>query len=236
MRTWILLMLSGAGAAVAAPRDPAYPEGVQVRFGNLYWVGAHTLSPRVVNGQLLAPPAEACDLLGLTSELDGNTLKATRRTEPLTQRTFTVSRLYDEAIPMTPFAPLVKFAGQEVHWDSQKKLASVSGGVKELGWRYRFPSPATAQVDTYLGPLRASQTQPKSGQPDVQQIVFADEPLKNVTFYSKVTGGMRMNGEFTPSTPDHPNNWQPCNAQNPKVCELPVPRDALWVLAYLSKS
>lgn len=224
-----------ATLACAAPRDPAYPEPVQVRFGNLYWVGAKTLLPRVVNGQVLAPPVEACDLLGLTCELNNENLKATRQVEPFTEQTFPVSRLYNEHLPMTPLAPLAKFAGQSVSWDGRKKLAVVSGGTGSLGWRYAFPSPATAQANTYLGPLRASQTRPNTGQPDVGQIVFAEAPLKNVTFYSKVTGGLRMTGEFTPSTSDNPNRGEPCNRENPKVCELPVPRDALWTLAYLSK-
>lgn len=234
MRLPLLALLSGLTVA-AAPRDPAYPENVQVRFGNLYWVGAQTLLPRVVGGQMLSPPLETCDLLGLTCELSSETLRATRMTEASTGQTFNVTRLYDGKIPMVSLAALVKLAGQDIVWDGANKLAVVSGGQGSAGWRYAFPSPAPAQAVPYLGALRASQTLPKAGEPNVQQIVFAGEPLKNVTIYSKVTGAMRMIGEFTPSTPDNPNKTQACNAQNPKVCELPVPRDALWTLAYLSK-
>lgn len=231
-RPLLLLMLSAV--ASAAPHDPALPESVQVRFGNLYWVGAKTLLPRVVNGAVLAPPLEACDLLGLTCVLSGNTLKATRQTGPAADQTFALSLLYDQNIPMTALAPLVKFAGQNITWDKQNKLAQVSGGSQSLGWR-SAPSPATAQTNTYLGPVRASQTPPKTGQPNVQQLIFAEEPLKNATFYSKVAGGLRLIGEFVPSTPDNPNHTPACHADHPNVCELPVPRDALWTLAYLSR-
>lgn len=225
MRKLIMLGLSFTALASAAPRDPAYPEQVQVRFGNFHWVGAQTLLPRVVNGQMLAPPTEACDLLGLTCTLNDANLSVGGQTVP-------VVRLYTERIPMVALAPLVRLAGQTIYWNQATKIATISGGSGGQGWRAVDQMVKVSENQTvYLGALRASRTAPKTGQPAVQQIIFADSPLAEVTFFSKTSAALTVVGSLNPSTPDNPNKAGACHADNPKVCELPVPRDALWVLA-----
>lgn len=219
-----LLGLCWMSLASAAPRDPAYPEQGKVRFGNLHWVGAQTLLPRVVNGQMLAPPTETCDLLGLSCTLNDANLSVNGQELPIV-------RLYAERLPMVALAPLVKLAGQSIGWNQAAKVATISGGTGSKGWRAVDQMVKVAASQTvYLGPLRASQTAPKTGQPAVQQIIFADSPLGEVTFFSKTPDALTVVGSLNPSTPDNPNKAQPCHADNPKVCELPVPRSALWVL------
>lgn len=225
MRKLMLLGLCFTALASAAPRDPAYPEQVQVRFENLSWVGTQTLLPRVVNGQMLAPPTEACDLLGLSCTLNDANLSVSGQTVP-------VVRLYTERIPMVALAPLVRLAGQSIGWNQAAKVATISGGTGSKGWRAVSAMFKTApEANIYLGPLRSSRAAPKTGQPAVQQIIFADLPLGEVTMFSKTPNALTVVGSLNPSTPDNPNGPQPCHADNPKVCELPVPRAALWVLA-----
>lgn len=216
--------------AQAAPRDPAYPENVQVAFGGLYWVDAQTLLPRLVNGQILAPPTETCDLLGLKCILNDATLSVSGQELP-------VVRLYAERVPMVPLAPLVRLAGQSIGWNNAAKYAAIYGGMGSQGWRALNAQvvPVLDTQNVYHGPLRASRTAPKPGQPTVQQIIFADSPLKDVTLFSKTPNTLTTVGSLTPSTPDNPNKAQPCHPENPKVCELPVPRDALWVLGFLTR-
>lgn len=223
--TWMALGL--LGAAQATP-DTTYPLAVNVRFGSLYWVKAKTATPRIKDGRVLVPLLEACNLLALKCEPDGAAYAVNGQRLPIIQE-------LDNPITLIPLMTLTKLAGQTVTWDSGSKTAVVSGGTGTMGWRQmqneisERTSPGAA---FYRGPLKSSFEAIRPGVPTVPLSVYAAQPLDQMTLFSRWENQTSIVGSLTSSTPDIPNTFKGC--QGKTTCTLSAPRDALWVLAYLT--
>ncbi len=220
----VALLAGIAGTCAGASVQAAQPQPVLVRFENLAWVGAKTVMPQIVAGQMHVPPAEACDLLGLDCVLNGTKLSVGG--QPLKVVYLTMREQV-----LTPLAPLAKLAGQTVSWDAKTRTATVSGGSGSKGWRYALDYLGQPQ-NVYSGPLQTSRAAPQLGKPTVVQTVVAQSPLNELSYFSKRAGSLNIVGAQMPATPDNPNKWPGCGGK--LTCSLPVPRDALWVLALVT--
>lgn len=227
MRKTAILIVLAAFTALAGKTpenfNPSNP--VLVRFENLYWVGAKSGLPHVVAGQIMAPAEETCDLLGLPCILTEQEARISTQTTgvPLTQGADDVAWL--------PLARLAKQAGLGVSWDTASKTATLTGGSGSKGWRSALDYVGQPQ-NVYAGPLQTARAAPKFGQPSVTQTIIATVPLQDLTYFSKTASSLNIVGAQVPSTPDVPNRFPGCGGKT--TCSLPVPRDALWVLALVT--
>ncbi|WP_291423621.1 hypothetical protein [Deinococcus sp.] len=233
-RSWLaqIALLAGAAAtwAAGAPAQAAQPQPVRVRFEHLAWVGAKTVMPQLASGQVLVPPAEACDLLGLDCAVGKDSVSVGGQTLRLIPALVTEPNI-TQTFKLTSLAPLIKLSGQNLNWDAKTRTATVSGGSGSKGWRYALDYLGRPQ-HVYSGPLQASRAALQLGKPTVAQSVTASAPLDQLTYFSKITGRLNIVGAQMPGTPDNPNKWPGCGGQ--LTCTLPVPRDALWVLALVT--
>ncbi len=229
-KIWMVSALLGSVAGAAEPA----PQPVLVRFEHLAWVGAKAGLPRMLDGRIMAPAEAACDLLGLTCTIGKDSLSVGGQTLPLVPVTV-IEQAGRQTVSVTALAPLVRLAGQSVGWNQAARVATVYGGSGSKGWRaVRAMFETAPEANPYLGPVRVSRGTPKVGQPTVLQTVFTEAPLAEITLFSKTAGRVTVVGSLSPSTPDNPNRLPTCRAESPRVCDLPVPRDALWTLALLT--
>lgn len=225
-KIWMVAALLGSVAGAAEPA----PQPVLVRFEKLYWVGAKTVLPFVTDGQTYVPPAEACDLLGLTCTLGQDLLSVGGQTLPLVP-IIVLEKAGRQTFSVTALSPLVKLAGQNLIWDAGSKTATVSGGSGSRGWRYALDYLGEPQ-NVYAGPLQTGRGEIVKGRPAVQQTVIALSPLQDLTLFSKTANSLNIVGSQAPSSPDVPNRFTGCGGKT--ACTLPAPRDALWTLALLT--
>lgn len=215
------LLLALLGTAHATPPAQQSQPAV-VRFGPLYWVAAHSAPPRLSGGQVIVPLPEACDLLGLTCTPSGNSYVIGTQTLPV-QATDTP--------PLVPLKTLAGLAGQQVHWDARSRAATVTGGQGNRGWR-ALPA-ATTTVTGTGGPISSTSGPRVSGRPTTDLTVHDPAGIRDLTLYSKVGSALTTTGRRVRGSADVPNTSPGC--QGARTCTLPVPRDALWVLAEVTR-
>ena len=217
---WLALLgLPGRAGAQAQPGE------VFVHFGPLAWVKAQTALPRVLGGRLLVPVTEACDLLGLTCTAQGDGVN-------VAGHTVAAHRLPGDVL-LVPLGALAALAGQTVSWNAATRSATVSGGSGSRGWRLALAQlPATSLPAAYTGPLTARWGVPESGVPTVALTVTAPQALQALTTFSKARGQLSTTGSSVRGSADVKNTFPGCRGAH--ACTLPVPRDALWVLAFLT--
>ncbi len=202
---------------------------VRVQFESLLWVRAKTVLPQVMGNKIMAPAEESCNLLGLDCVVQGNSLSVKDQTLPLSMQ---------NGAALANFAKLVGLAGQKLRWNKLTGQATVSGGTGTAGWRQALGNVEGVDGNVnstsgtpYSGPLESSVGPEQEGVPTVLLNLSVPKPITGMTVFSHSMNQMFISGSLVHGSTDNPS-FKGCEDQ--KRCTLPVPRDALWVLAYLT--
>lgn len=219
------LLLALLAATLTSTATAAH---VAVRFGSLHWIDAQGGLPRVQAGRVLVPLKPACNLLGLTCQVQGRSARVGSRLIPLK----------DGFVPLR--ALVAENGGYTLTYDDVAHVAVVGTlpNVDMLAtpwmqanndWGVHLRSP-------YLGPLSVRKTR-KAGRIRYTLSTHGSG-LNEMTLLSGFPPGWGANvqsldvtGAQRPSLPDNPNRDPGCSGK--PECTGTVGREALWVLAAL---
>lgn len=222
----LLALLLALNVSVLAQPAPTPATHVAVRFGALHWIDAQGGLPYNRDGRVWVPLKPACNLLGLTCQVQGKNAQVGERQIPMQGDFVELRALVQEPTNFTLTYDNVAKAVVVGTFPGLDMIAT-PWMQAQADWGNQLHSP-------YLGPLSVSKT--KTAGSTRYTLSTRGALLNELTLLTGLPPGwganvqsLNVTGALRPSLPDTPNRDASCGGKT--ECTGTIGREGLWVLA-----